>query len=72
MNTIHLPPPVSDHENRKDREELFDITLNVALFLHSWGQGDEHEIQKNVTLLHEWMKAREDRLTKEQLEGKVA
>lgn len=66
-----LPPPV-DENSRCDQQELFDVSINVALLVHAWGQGDDHKIQAAIDLLSEWSRKRGDRLTDQQLRKRIA
>lgn len=69
---VRAIPKVLTESERKDRSDLFDITLTVSMFLAAWGTGDERAIQSSVDLMADWLKAFNDRKSEENSRRKVA
>lgn len=53
-------------------QDQIEISRVIDLFLHAWGQGDDHEIQKVVVLMSDWAKRRDDRLTEQNFKKRAA
>lgn len=64
-------PAVLPESVRKDRADLFDLSLSVSMFLTAWGSGDEQAIQNAVELMAEWTKSFNDRKAAEALAKKA-